>query len=425
MSSLQEIRRKQIAEVIDADKNISKRVFENQFKSVQQFQEVLMQPSTAEKKIAYEIEKYIIEMESLLTDIQNELEQKLAPYEQKILEQVGEPDIDEEGENKEEKKEEEVEEVEEEEVLLPLGRGKRMKGGVKEVKFSLLEIWNKFVNYINKLANLQQFSQNDIMVLYDRLDDLLPLLQSIQRLNNDAKSVNVAPIGEGVIDILLSKIQNRDISPITPTKDLPTFSSSYRQKLVDRLGELKRLIPLVNTKRDQDEYAGKIDYYKQRIGRLRRSGRNDEANKDAEEFKLYTQRYNMTNNLKKDREDIETEIKAIENALKKGRFQGEVIRASRQPLRGEGKTASSQILKHFDEETYKVYEAIPSLSYDELEDLYIDLQDKLRFAQEHNEDYNWEKYNFLISAVLKDDRAKDIQRILGNGRRTATDKGAV
>lgn len=414
MNSLQQLRRKQIAEVIDADKDISKKVFQQQFKAVQQFQDTLKQPSPTEKKISYEIEKYIIEMESLLTDIQNELEQKLAPYESKILEQVGEPDVEEE-----EKK------IEGNEEPLPVGlvegEGKRMKGGIKEVKFSLLEIWNKFVNYVSKLADLQRFTQNDIMVLYDRLDDLLPLLQSITRLNIDAKSVNIPTIGEGIVEVLQSKIVNRDISPITPTKDLPIFSSGYKLTLEKKLKELKDLLPLVNSKVQQDSYAGKIDYYKQRIGRLRRAGREEEAKKDEDEFRLYTQRYNKTNQIRMYKEEVEAEIKKLEATLKKGRFPQEVIKASRQPLRGQGKTASSQILKNFDDETYRVYESIPSLSYEQLEDLYIDLEDKKKFAQEHDDKYNWEKYNFLSRAVLADDRAKDIQRMLGNGRKMTSD----
>jgi len=419
MSSLQQIRRKQIAEVVDADRNISKKVFQQQFKTVQQFQDTLKQPSPTEKKISYEIEKYIIELESLLTDIQNELEQKLAPFESKILEQVGEPDVEEDDEDEE--VEEEKKQREEEPVALVEGEGKRMRGGVKEVKFSLLEIWNKFVNYVSKLADLQRFTQNDIMVLYDRLDDLLPLLQSITRLNLDAKSVNVPPIGEGIVEVLQSKIANRDISPIIPTKDISTFSSGYKLTLQKQLKDLKDLLPLVSTKKEQDSYAGKIDYYKQRIGRLRRGGREDEAKRDEDEFRLLTQKYNKTNEVRMYKEEVEAEIKRLEATLKKGRFPQEIVKASRQPLRGQGKTASSQILKTFGDDVYRVYESIPSLSYDQLEDLYIDLQDKLKFAQENNDKLNWEKYNFLISAVLSDERAKDIQRILGNGRMSKSD----
>jgi hypothetical protein len=418
MSSLQDLRKKQIAEVIDADRNISKKVFHQQFKTVQQFQDTLKQPSPTEKKISYEIEKYIIELESLLTDIQNELEQKLAPFESKILEQVGEPDIEEEEE------EEEIEEAKVEEELpigLVEGEGKRMKGGIKEVKFSLLEIWNKFVNYVSKLADLQRFTQNDLIVLYDRLDDLLPILQSITRLNLDAKSVNVPPIGEGIVEVLQSKIANRDISPIIPTKDLPTFSSGYKLTLQKKLKDLKDLLPFVNTKEEQRIWPNDVNPMRQKIGRLRRAGRNDDAKKEEDLYDLKAQKYKKTNEVRMYKEEVEAEIKRLEATLKKGRFPQEVIKASRQPLRGQGKTASSQILKTFGDDVYRLYESIPSLSYDQLEDLYIDLQDKLKFAQENNDNTNWEKYNFLINAVLSDERAKDIQRILGNGRMSKSD----
>ena len=410
MNSLQDIRKKQIAEVLDADRNISKKVFQQQFKTVQQFQDVLRQPSPVEKKVSYEIEKYIIELESLLTDIQNELEQKLAPFENKILEQIGEPDVE------EEKKEREA---------LPVGlvegNGKRMKGGVKEVKFSLLEIWNKFVNYISKLADLQKFSQNDFIVLYDRLDDLLPLLQSITRLNQDAKSVNVPTIGEGIIEALQSKIANRDISPIIPTKDLPSFSSGYKLTLENKIRELKILLPFINTKEEQRRWPNEVNPMKQKISKYRRNNRLEDLKKEEELYNFKVQKYNKTNEVRMFKEDIENEIKRLEATLKKGRFPQEIVKASRQPLRGQGKTASSQILKTYGDEVYRIYESIPSLSYDQLEDLYIDLEDKRKFAQEHDDKTSWEKFNFLISAILADERSKDIQRILGNGRKQQTD----
>ena len=97
------------------------------------------------------------------------------------------------------------------------------------------------------------------------------------------------------------------------------------------------------------------------------------------------------------------------------------MKTSRQPLRGQGKTASSQILKNHGEIVYKIYESIPSLSYDELEDLYVDLNDRRKMAAESNDNSAWEKSNFLINAILADDRTKDIQKILGNGRKVMND----
>lgn len=415
MSSLDSIRRKQIAEVIDADKNISRQVFQNTFKAVKQFQDTLKQPNTLEKKTAYELEKYIIEMESMLTEIEQELEKELAPYEQKRLEQIGEPDVIDEADKGEEEKEEDTEEKEEAEE----GSGKKMRGGAKEVKISLLEIWNKFVNYVSKLANIQQFSQNDINVLYDRLDDIIPLLQSIQRLNYDAEKVGVSPIAPDVIGILLNKIQYREISPIIPAKELPAYSAASLKLFTTELAKLKAIRPSL---------ISEVAYLRERrlIDTLRTKTKSKtELQKYDDRLKIIKEKWEHTQDFESkygiSPEDIDRRIRELEGNLRRGKQSSGTVKASKQALKGEGKTASSQILKKFGEEVYKVYESIPNISYDELENLYIDLQDRLKFAQEHDDKDNWEKYNFLISAILKDERAKDIQRMLGNGRQTATD----
>ena len=482
MSSLQEIRKKQIAEVLDADRNISRAVFHREFNAIRQFQDTLKEPSPAEKKVSYEIERYIIDLESILTDIQGELEQSLAPVEGRLLEQVGNPDVESSSSSSSSSSEEEDRvgdnleslikgyilstddndndsikewvddnledetplwfrwnslpyskqmaliysikqdiELEESELeksdLEGSAKKKKLRGGAKEVKISLLEVWNKFVNYISKIANYQQFTQNDFLVLYDRLDDLIPLLQSIIRLSEDAKSVDVpTPISEGIIEILLSKIQNRDISPIIPSKELSKYSSAYSSKIKQDIDKLKALIPTLVDKKNFRNFNKEKDAYLLAIEQSKAIRDRDEVALLKQELADLTKRYKNSIKLQMTQEDVEKRIAELEKPIKLGRFQQEPIKASRQPLRGQGKTASSQILKNFDNETYRIYESIPSLSYDQLENLYIDLQDKLKFAQEHNDDKNWDKYNFLSNAVLADDRTKDIQRILGNGR---------
>jgi hypothetical protein len=474
MSSLQSIRQRQIAEVIDADRNISKRVFDTQFNTVKQFQDVYKQPSPLEKKVSYEIEKFIIEMESILIDIQNELEQKIAPLEGKLLEQVGEPDIEEKEKENKEREEEDVDEPvapvvigkndddddDDEEPIRGRGR-KRLKGGVKEVKFSLLEVWNKFVNYVSKLANLQQFNQNDLNVLYDRLDDLIPILQTIQSLNRDALKLNINPIGEGTIDALLNKIQSRSITPIAPTRDLPQFSSSYAKNLQDQLKREEEIMALIISEVDyqnqKKKFNNRLDSAQKNLRRnLEKKEDREREDKKPSPQNIFAIKDNQAeievakqelNNLEKRKEftlqlggeeagytpiQVKQRIDKLKKELSGRRNVAEVVKASRQPtrpallpsrqaVRGEGKTATSNILKNYGDAVYKIYESIPSLSYDELENLYVDLNDRRKMSAESNDPAGWEKFNFLVNAILADDRANDIQKILGNGRTVMND----
>lgn len=451
MSSFKDFRNKQIREVIDEDKNINRRVYNQTFQAVRQFGDTLKQPSPLEKRVSYEIEKYIIEMESILIDIQTQLETTLAPYEGKLAEQIGEPVVQEQKER--EVKEEEEEEEPEEEIEVELeGQGRRKKkgklrGGVKEIKFSLLEIWNKFINYIDKLANLNQFSQRDLYVLYDRLDDLIPLLQNIIKLNLDAKRVNVPPIADSVVNILLQRIQNKNFTSIVPSTELPKLSSVLESEYENKIKELEKVKDIVLTEFKYNDLKQKFtNSLREDIKKLQKSEEKvegvDKPHKSTlqaiedrkasiRKKQLFLEqlesRWRLSQSLFGPRgssaSEIQQEINDLKKRIKVKKFEPVPVKSSRVSLKGQGKTAVSSIMKNFDDETLRIFEAIPSLSYDRLEDLFIDLQEKLKYAQENDDKYNWDKYNFLINAILSDDRAKEIQTMLGNGmKRQLRDK---
>lgn len=495
------IRSKQIREVLDEDKNINKRVFQTLFKSVGQMGDTLKQPSPLETKLSYDIEKYIIEMESILTDIQSELESKIIPQQKRLVENIDEGDIEpqpeeeireEEREGKEPEEKEREEEIpaplqrsssemaKEQQIkdqidllkqeltdyentitgkpnggqknkiakfnndiialekkLKPVGSGrkrtKRLRGGIAyrgETRLNLLEIWNKFINFLDKIVRVRTLSQNDLLSIYDRLDDLLPLLQSIKQLNNDASSVGVKPIGEGVIDTILEKISTRNLSPISPTGDLPVYSSVYLKGIQSDYNTLKSL---KGKYIDEQNYKKVKDDMTKYLVELKSNRTGDEKQMAQRQFEIkrvqgllpkLEEQYNLSKKISQKlgiKSEQELDRLIADYRVRKSRRFEEPVKTSRQLLKGEGKFSSSTILKDYGDEVYKIYTSIPQLSYDELEDLYIDLNDKRKFATESDNSELFQKTNFLIQSILTDERSKDIQRILGNGKKLATD----
>ena len=262
---MERIREAQRREVIDLDKNISRQAFRKAFEVVQAYKDIYKPPNKMEKTIAYEIEKYLIEMESILTEIQSELSNELANLEQQVTEEAVKssivqnppPNPDVSQQQREEKSEQE--EVE--------GSGKRKKGGrvlltggVKELRLSLLDVWNRFINYIQKIARVGEFTQNDFNVLYDRLDDLVPLLQNIQTLNRDAETIGKSPIGKSAVDLVLNKIVNKDLSSVVPSRDFEEFGASETAKRIFKeVDILKDLVDKVLTNQELKDYSSKVN----------------------------------------------------------------------------------------------------------------------------------------------------------------------
>jgi len=420
---MERIREAQRREIIDLDKNISRQAFRKAFEVVQAYKDIYKPPNKMEKTIAYEIEKFLIDMEGILTEIQASLENELSPLQDKILEQaIKSPIVPPEQKNPEESQEE-IEEKGENEgsgrCSYKKGGRIMLSGGIRrDISTNLLSVWNRFINYLDKIVNLGTFTQNDFNVLYDRLDDLVPVLQNIQILNRDAETVGVSPINKSTIDIILQKIVNKDLSSVIPSKDFGEFSpNETKMRLEEQLKNLKSLDGKLLPRKFIPEFSEKKRMYRDLIKRTKNP--QDKARYEAEQ-KLFLERGANTARFNLAQEDVRNQINRIQKILRTSSFEPRTKFSRQARIRGTGKTAVANIINNMGNDIYNLYEAIPEMSYDDLKKLYIEMFQKRQFAQENNDEENFNKSNFVITRILADPRAKELEAIMGKGRETNT-----
>ena len=428
---MERIREAQRREIIDLDKNISRQAFRKAFEVVQAYKDIYKPPNKMEKTIAYEIEKYLIEMESILTEIQSELSNELANLEQQVTQEAVKSSVVQDPPPNPDVSQQEREEKSEQAEVEGSGRKKGgrvlLTGGVKELRLSLLDVWNRFINYIQKIARVGEFTQNDFNVLYDRLDDLVPLLQNIQTLNRDAETIGKSPIGKSAVDLVLNKIVNKDLSAVIPARDFEEFGATETAKRIFKeVDILKDLVDKVLTTQELKDYASKVNSTLSLISNAKsqaKKARTEEsekyqlerAQKGQETLADLKARYDNTIKVRLTREDIKSRISKLQRSVMK---QPERTKFSRRPvsLRGTGKTAVANIINNMGDDIYNLYEAIPEMSYDDLEKLYVKIYEMRKFAQENNDEEKFNKADFLLNRILADPRAKDLQQVTGKGR---------
>jgi len=399
--NLQELRRQQIREVLDADKKIAERVRDALYRGATSYDSTYRPSTKVDKKVAFELEKYIIEMENILVNMQSNLEQRIQSKDVEELEEAPVKEI-----------------IEENKGEIPAEV--KIEGEGREQRFDLLEVYNKFINYVNNVANLGEFNQRDFNVLYDRLDDLIPLLRQVQQLNQRANALKVAEEDSAVVDAILQKIERKDLRPIRPTEDITQFNPAEKEK------REKALLNLINVR---DEYPTQVEvqtFDKERrrlvnlVNNRNRKGLQDEAKQYELELEQLVDRVTKYYETRLFREDLDKRIRQLEREIKSGRYVDKVVvPSSRRPPIGGGrklKSVDNDLIREFGENFYALYNSIDDMSIPALEKFYIDLLEKRKYAQS---DYNTEdvkKYNKLIDKVLTHPNSQVLSQIYGSGK---------
>jgi len=167
--SFNELRNKQINEVIDYDRNISRRVLLLEKEAVKVFGDVYKPPTEIEKNVAFNIDKYIAGIKSELT----------AQIE----------DID-------------------KSTLTPGEKYEITEG--KAIRY-----WDEMVSYIQNYAATNQLPERDYNKLYDKLDtQLMPLLDYIDENGKIVLENGDSFIGLPLYQQMKNKIEFRDLTPI-------------------------------------------------------------------------------------------------------------------------------------------------------------------------------------------------------------------
>jgi hypothetical protein len=168
--SFQDIRRKQISEVIDLDKSISRKVFDLEFQNVKQSEDVYKAPSSLDKMVMFQINRYIdkikVELTATFDEVNNDISNK----------------------SREE-----------------IDSGKT------------IEKWNELVNYLNNYVKFKTISEKQRDEIYSLLDEkVYPPLNDILNLVIDAGAqkyyVNLVDYDD--LKDLQNKIDSKNLSSI-------------------------------------------------------------------------------------------------------------------------------------------------------------------------------------------------------------------
>ena len=224
--SFQDIRRKQISEVIDLDKSISRKVFDLEFQNVKESEDVYkVKPKN--EKIFYEVTNYI---NAILDDTVGTIEDiQSQPWDYKA-------------------------------------RQESVISGIKDYEIPLVDWgrsiykWNMMINYLTNLNKFYQLSEKERDDIYTILDsDLLPQLINLKKvIDKKAYDFNIKPdnilIEYSDLLEMIEKIENKNLSVIR----------SKKQNIYE---DLK-----IKYQNEEDESTKKmksdIDFFKKRKGAL-------------------------------------------------------------------------------------------------------------------------------------------------------------
>jgi hypothetical protein len=191
--SLEDIRKRQIEEVIDEDKRIYRRVLDLEKKNVVQSEETYKKPKEIEKS-------FINSIEIKLFEIQNDLDSYAVSLKE--------------------------------------------DGTVDEIN-PVDKHWNNLVSYIKAFININNLSQKDYYDLWSKINELLPQLNIV--LNELEKTTENDTFNFKLVyyqvEQLINKITNRDLSFIqfTPSKLYPTYTEDKINDIIREEVLSKRL----------------------------------------------------------------------------------------------------------------------------------------------------------------------------------------
>jgi hypothetical protein len=387
---MDELRKKQIAEVLNEDLDINRRVFNQELRQVKAFGESLLQPSQIERRVAFEIDKYII-------DIQNLLSQSLQ-----------------------------------------LSREKDIEKNLSRV----LENYNKLVSQLKYYTNIYTLPKRDIDSLLGRLKEIIPIIQDL-KFYIESQGLELSSYYYQLLNDLEDRIATDNIYSQIKVNTLSKYQGPAVIGEVN-LGQLKKQFNQADTKavllqkisRLRKQIADNqetINLVKQR-GATEEEKKEDERAKNVARGKLARSEERLnTLQAKLDAEDYK---EAINERVKRSEaIAGEEIRrkqarnlgvkterpiAVAKPVElkeAEIEGFDKQIVDTFGTDTLNLYKAMPTLGLGQQRVLYKSLRDSQDRAQENDDDEAFNKSTFLLDRLTSLTKADDLE---GKGRRRRT-----
>ncbi len=267
--SFQDIRRRQIQEVIDMDKSISRKVFDMEFRNVKESEDVNKPPKIEDKNLFFQITKY---KDSIIRSIDGSIED-LQSHDWNAI-------------SKQQRR------GEEEDFEM-------------EQSGSVLKNWNEMINYLTNFQKFYLLSENDRNKIYEIINEVLPSLDNyINLINSIAGEVSINPayivLDYNEIILLRQKIEDKNLSSIKKDKaDSKMITGRYsegyreREKLKEDLAFLNKkqlkakFISFLKARQDALDNNNKDLYYKydDLINVIKRDERIDKREAETEEAK--------------------------------------------------------------------------------------------------------------------------------------------
>ena len=222
--SFQDIRRRQIQEILDMDKSISRKVFDMEFKNVKESEDVYKAPSSLDKMVQFQVVRYVDKIAIELTATFDELNNAINTNS---------------------------------DVNISSGKA--------------VEKWNEFTNYLKNYIKVNTISERQRDEIYQLLEDkVYPPLNDIINLFLESResnpNINIDGSDGEDLRIMLEKIVNKNLSPIKYTEAYREYALRERNNYEGfSLDELTRLYQDLLTRKEFETDGARLNEINKQI----------------------------------------------------------------------------------------------------------------------------------------------------------------